>query len=189
MSEEDLASVIVYLRSLPAVRNALPPTELIFPVKYLIRSAPQPLTEPVPEPDRSNQVKWGEYLVTNAACAECHSPAVGHERPASLAFSGGFHLGGPWGDVASANITPDASGIGYYDEALFIQAVHTGYVKARELNSIMPFGEFKALSDDELKAMFAYLKTVKPVHHRIDNSLPPTDCKICRGKHGGGNLN
>ncbi|HEX4488859.1 MAG TPA: c-type cytochrome [Terriglobales bacterium] len=189
MSDEDLASVIVYLRSLPAVRNALPPTELIFPVKYLIRSAPQPVTEPVPEPDRSDQVKWGEYLVTNAACAECHSPAVGHERPASLALSGGFHLGGPWGDVASANITPDASGIGYYDEALFIQALHTGYVKARALNSIMPFGEFKLFPDDELKAMFAYLKTVKPVHHRVDNSLPPTDCKVCRGKHGGGNLN
>jgi mono/diheme cytochrome c family protein len=189
MSDEELASVVVYLRSLSAVRNPLPPTEIIFPVKYLIRSVPQPLTEPVPEPDRSNQVKWGEYLVTTAACAECHTPMVGHERPEALAFSGGFHLGGPWGDVASANITPDASGIGYYDEALFIQAVRTGYVKARELNSIMPFGEYKAFQDDELKAMFAYLRTVKAVKHRVDNSLPPTDCKICRTKHGGGNLN
>ena len=40
MPDEDVASVVVYLRSLPAVRNALPATEIIFPVKYLIRSAP-----------------------------------------------------------------------------------------------------------------------------------------------------
>jgi hypothetical protein len=106
-----------------------------------------------------------------------------------MAFAGGFHLQGPWGNVASANISPDASGIGYYDEALFIQALRTGYVKARELNPIMPYGEYKLVPDDELKAMFAYLKTVKPVKHRIDNSLPPTDCKVCQSKHGGGNLN
>src|SRR5579864_7626037 len=44
MSDEDLASVVVYLRSLPAVHNPLPNTQIIFPVKYLIRNAPQPLT-------------------------------------------------------------------------------------------------------------------------------------------------
>jgi hypothetical protein len=189
MSDEDVASLIVFLRSLPAIHNPLPPTQLIFPVKYLIRSVPLPLTEPVAEPDRSDPVKWGEYLVTAAACGECHTPVVEHERPESMAFAGGFHLQGPWGNVASTNITPDASGIGYYDEALFIQALHTGYVRARELNPIMPYEEFKAIPDDQLKAMFAYLRTVKPVKHRIDNSLPPTDCKICQTKHGGGNLN
>ena len=189
MSDEDLASLVVFLRSLPAIHNPLPPTQLIFPVKYLIRSVPQPLSGPVAEPDHSDPVKWGEYLVTTSACGECHNPVVGHERPESMAFAGGFHLQGPWGNVASANITPDASGIGYYDEALFIQALHTGYVRARELNPIMPYGEFKTIPDDELKAMFAYLRTVKPVKHRIDNSLPPTDCKVCRTKHGGGNLN
>ena len=43
MSDEDLASVVVYLRSLPAVHNQLPATEIIFPVEYLIRSAPEPI--------------------------------------------------------------------------------------------------------------------------------------------------
>jgi len=189
MSDEDIASLVVFLRSMPAVHNPMPPTKLVFPVNYLIRGVPEPITEPVPEPDRSNQVAWGKYLVTTAACGECHNPVVGHDRPESMAFSGGFHLQGPWGNVASANITPDASGIAYYDEALFIQALHTGYVKARELSSIMPYGEYKSIPDDELKAMFAYLRTVPPVKHRVDNSLPPSDCKICRGKHGGGSLN
>lgn len=60
MSDEDLASVIVYLRSLPPVRKQQPTTDLIFPVKYLIRSAPQPLDAPVPEPDLSTPEKRGE---------------------------------------------------------------------------------------------------------------------------------
>lgn len=189
MSDEDLASLVVFLRSLPAVRNPLPPTQLIFPVKYLIRNAPEPLTQPVPEPSRADLVKWGEYLVTTAACAECHTPVVDHKRSEARAFAGGFHLQGQWGNVASANITPDASGIGYYDEALFAQAVRTGYVKARALNPIMPYGEYRVIPDDELKAMFVYLRTVKPIQHRVDNSLPPTDCKFCQSKHGGGELN
>jgi hypothetical protein len=189
MSDEDLASLVVFLRTLPPVRNPLPKTQLIFPVNYLIRNVPEPVTEPVSEPSHSDPVKWGEYLVTTAACVECHSPVVGHERPKSMYLAGGFHLKGPWGEVASANITPDASGIGYYDESLFIQAMHTGYVKARELNSIMPYGEYQFIPEDELKVMFAYLRSLKPVKHRVDNSLPPTDCKVCRGKHGGGDQN
>jgi predicted HAD superfamily phosphohydrolase len=98
-------------------------------------------------------------------------------------------MNGPWGDVATANITPDASGIGYYDEALFLQAMRTGYVKARELKSIMPYEGYKNMTDDDLKAIYAYMRTLKPVKHRVDNSLPPTDCKLCRQKHGAGDQN
>jgi predicted HAD superfamily phosphohydrolase len=98
-------------------------------------------------------------------------------------------LNGPWGEVTSANITPDASGIGYFDEALFLQAMRTGFVKARKLNSIMPFGEFTNLTDDDLRAIFAYLRSVPPVKHRVDNSLPPTYCKLCRQRHGAGDQN
>jgi len=53
MSDEDLASVIVYLPSIPPIRKALPKTEIIFPVKYFMRSMPQPITDPVPQPDVS----------------------------------------------------------------------------------------------------------------------------------------
>jgi mono/diheme cytochrome c family protein len=189
MSDEDLTSLVVYMRTLPPVRNPLPKTEIIFPVKYLIRSTPQPVTEPVSSPDRSDRLKWGQYLITIASCNGCHTSQVRGEAIPGLEYGGGFILDGPWGEVASANITPDASGIGYYDEALFIQAMRTGYVKARKLASIMPFGEFSGLTDDDLKAMFAYLQTLKPVKHRVDNSLPPTYCKLCRQKHGGGEQN
>jgi len=189
MSDEDVASVVVYLRSLPAVRNAVPPTEIIFPVKYLIRSVPEPLTSPVSESDKSDRVKYGAHLVDQAGCVDCHTAQVRGENVPGMDFAGGFSFGGPWGYVASANITPDASGISYYDEALFLEVMHTSHVKARKLSPIMPVMVYGNLCDDDLKAMFAFLRTVKPVKHRVDNSEPPTDCKLCKQKHGGGSEN
>jgi mono/diheme cytochrome c family protein len=189
MSDEDLASIIVYTRSLAPVRNELPATEIISPVKYLIRTVPEPVTEPVRSPDPADQGKWGEYLVTIGSCNECHTSRNRGEVVKGLEYGGGFTLDGAWGVVAAANITPDASGIAYYDEALFVQMMRTGYVKARKLASIMPFGEFKNLTDSDLKAIYAYLRTLKPVKHVVDNTEPPTYCKLCQYKHGGGDKN
>ena len=74
MSDEDVASVVVYLRSLPPVQNLLPKTEIAFPVNFLIRSVPQPVTEPVPASNSTDPVKRGEYLVQMAGCSDCHTP-------------------------------------------------------------------------------------------------------------------
>ena len=53
----------------------------------------------------------------------------------------------------------------------------------------MPYPFYGNMTDDDLKAIFAYLRTVKPVKHRVDNSLPVTYCKLCRQWHGAGNQN
>lgn len=180
LSDEDLASVVVYVRSVSPIHNALPKSKINFPVNYLVRGAPEPITRPVPPP-ATDQLSRGKYLV-QLGCG-CHNAVE------NLPYGGGEVLGGPWGTVTSANITPDASGMSYYNEATFMTALRTGYVGARELNSIMPFGEFKNLTDDDLKAMFAYLRTLPPVKHRVDNSLPPTYCKLCKHKHGAGDQN
>ncbi len=123
MADEDLASIVVYLRTLPPVRNSPPPTEIIFPVKYLIRNAPEPITETIPEPDASNALERGRYLVRSIGCIDCHSPVDAHHNSIpGMDFSGGQVMPGPWGKIATANITPDPSGIPYYDEALFLYA-------------------------------------------------------------------
>jgi hypothetical protein len=189
MSDEDLASVVVYLRSLQPVQNSLPKTEIVFPVKYLIRNAPQPVTSPVPESSSTDPVRRGEYLVGISGCSDCHTLARQGQPVSDLAFAGGFELKGPFGTVTSANITPDPSGISYYDENLFIRVIRTGKVGARTLNPIMPWIAYQNMTDDDLKAEFAYLRTLKPVHHRVDNTLAPTACKICQGKHGAGDQN
>ncbi len=179
LSDEDLASVIVYLRSIPPVRRAVPKTELIFPVKYLIRSAPQPVTEPVGEPDTSTACEaWGlsrdDRRLPRLPYAHGTRAAHGAARSRRR-----FLLRGPWGEVASANITQSPSGIPYYDEALFLDVMRTGWVKARQLSQIMPWWYFRNMTDEDLKSMFAYLRTVPQVQHRVDNSKPPTACKLC----------
>ena len=187
MSDEDLASVVVFIRSLPRVRNELPLTKIPFLFARLIQAVPRPVTEPVPEPDLSTPAKLGAYLVKMGTCSDCHTP-----RNRKFQLIPGMEMAGgsPMGKgVASANLTPDASGIGYYDEALFIQAIRTGYVRARKLSSVTPWWAFRNMTDDDLKAEFAYLRTLKPVHHVVDNSEPPTQCKLCGHKHGLGDRN
>ena len=143
---------------------------------------------PIPEGD-ATAIARGKYLVTLASCSECHTPTYQLQPLTHLAFAGGTSLKGPWGDVNSANITPDPSGISYYDEALFIQTLRTGHVGARKLSSIMPWGYFRNLTDDDLKAIFAYLRTLPPVRHRVDNTEVPTACPVCGKRHGHGELN
>jgi mono/diheme cytochrome c family protein len=190
MSDEDLASIIVYLRSLPPVRKQLPATDLIFPVNYLIRNVSRPLDASVPEPDVSTPEKRGKYLVTIAGCEDCHTPQDAHGQPLpGMDFAGGFILDGPWGRVASSNITPDPSGIPYYDQAMFTQVIRTGFVGTRKLNQIMPWHAYRGMKDEDIVAMFAYMRTFKPVRHNVDNTAPPTFCKVCRQTHGGGNQN
>ena len=96
---------------------------------------------------------------------------------------------GPWGRGASANLTHDPSGIPYYDEAQFVRTIRTGYVGARRLSQIMPWHVFRNMTDNDLKTMFAYLRTLPPVQHRVDNTEPQTSCPVCRTVHGGGELN
>jgi len=191
MPDEDVASVVVYLRSLPAVKNPLPQTEVIFPVKYFIRNAPEPITAPVAQPDLSDPVKRGAFLVSLVGCADCHTPIDNHRQAiAGMDFAGGQTIPAPWGNFASANITPDPTGIPYYDEALFIKTMRTGAVGGvRELNSTMPWMVVANMTDQDLAGIFAYLKTLKPVRHRVDNSLPPTLCPLDGAMHGGGDQN
>ena len=190
MSDEDLASVIVYLRALPPVRHEVPKTEMIFPVKYLIRNVPQPVTDPVPAPDLSTPLKRGAYLTNLSGCTDCHTPMDDHgQRLAELDWAGGFIMEGPWGRVASANLTSAPSGISYYNENIFLKVMRTGQVGARQLNPIMPFSFYRGMTDEDLSAIFAYVHQLPPVKHRVDNTLPPTYCKICKQRHGAGDQN
>ena len=190
MSDEDLASIIVYIRTLEPVRNGLPQTQLPFPLSRIINNLPEPINGTVPPPDLSTPVKRGEHLILLADCAGCHTPrdSRGQVFP-GYELSGGNIFGNEGRTIAAANITPDPSGISYYDEALFLEAMRTGHVKARKLRNFMPWWVYRNMTDDDLKAMFAYLRTVKPASHRIDNQEKPTLCRICKQMHGLGDKN
>lgn len=180
LSDEDLASVIVYLRSLKPIHNPLPQTKL---EKY--PDPPAPLAQPVPEPDLSTPVARGRYLVKVGTCLGCHTAFF---APLSPGYFGGGDLIERGKERAfSANLTSDASGIlSYYDESLFIQTLRTGHVKARALSAVMPWIAVGNMTDDDLKSIFAYLKTRRPVQHIVDNTEEPSFCPKCGQMHGYG---
>lgn len=189
MSDEDLASVVVYLRTIPAVRNALPRTKLEFPLSRIVNTMPEPVESPVAQPAEASR---GAYLVKMAECQSCHTPAVQGAPLEGMTFAGGFvfkPVGWQGNPVISANITPDASGIAHYDAALFDQVMRTGKLPGRQLSGIMPYAHLARLTPEDMTAIFTYIKAQKPVQHRVSNTDEPTDCAVCGIKHGRGNLN
>lgn len=149
----------------------------------------RPDVQPPPLPSGA-AARRGEYLVHIADCTGCHTTADPQNHPiAGMLFGGGRVFVRPWGTAATPNLTQDASGISYYDEAQFIRTIRTGHVGARALNPTMPYLFFRNMTDDDLKAIFAYLRTLPPVQHRVDNSEPPTFCPKCHNRHGYGDRN
>ena len=191
LSDEDVESVVVFLRTIPPVKNALPPTRLAKGRKEQIEKRLHPLTASVPEPDRSTSEKRGRYLVAIADCQGCHTAWEAPKNPGW--FGGGNHvewtIGGKKFEDFSHNLTPDPTGIPYYDDALFIEALRTGKVRTRDLGSIMPWTVFRNMTDADLSAIHAYLKTLLPVAHLVDPAEPAGACPPCGQTHGGGALN
>ena len=188
MSDEDLASVIVYLRTVKPVRNPLARTSLEFPLSRIVNTMPVPLEESVAEPPASER---GAYLVELAECRTCHTPAVQGQPIEGLTFGGGFMFkaAGMAAPIHSVNITFDPSGIAHYDYALFEQAMRTGMLPGRQLSGIMPYAHLSMLTDEDMRAIFDYIKAQPPVRHRVSNTDPPTSCAVCGETHGRGDLN
>lgn len=87
---------------------------------------------------------------------------------------------GPWGISFSANLTPDSTGIGSWTEAQFLKAIREGKYKgldnSRPLLPPMPWQEYRNATDEDLKAVFAYLKSLKPIRNVVPAAkinMPP----------------
>jgi mono/diheme cytochrome c family protein len=119
---------------------------------------------------RFSNVERGKYLVAAADCSACHTyPGVGQR------FAGGRPIETPFGTVVAANITPDReTGIGSWTDEEFIAAVKSGTRKGgAHLYPAMPYLYFAKMSDDDVRAMRAYLATVPAVSNRVaTNQLP-----------------
>lgn len=91
---------------------------------------------------------------------------------------------GPWGISYAANLTSDTTGVGMWSEEQFINALRTGVSKGikgnRPLLPPMPWTSFKNFSDDELKAIFSYLKSTRPVNNVVPQPLPPASASPAR---------
>ena len=181
-SDEDIASIVVYLRTLPPVENKLPKRKIPLEVQKAIVHYPRPIYKPIPNYVFKNEIDHGKFLVEIGDCAGCHTAWESQTKPGI--FAGGLLL--PEDSSYSANITPDKSGI-TYDENTFINVIRTG--KNGSLHSIMPWIAIKNYSDSDLRAIYKYLRTVKPVRHYVNNIDKPTYCALCGGTHGLGEMN
>jgi hypothetical protein len=88
---------------------------------------------------------------------------------------------GPWGISYAANLTSDSTGIGNWNEDQFMLCLREGKWKglagSRTLLPPMPWEFFKSMTDDELKAIFAYLKSTKPIHNVVPEAAPPLSAR------------
>ncbi len=176
MSDDDVQSVVAYLRSVPPVKNALPVSRIAFPVGLFIKSVPEPVRN-VPNPDRNDAVKYGKYLATISGCKFCHTPVVRGSPVAGREFSGGHEFGAGEYRAVSFNLTPHPeTGLGRWTEEQFLKKFYDYKDYAAngpppvkpESFTVMPWLNFTRLTPEDLKAIFAFLKTVPPIENAVE---------------------
>ncbi len=184
LSDEDLAAVVVYLRTLPPVRNALPATVLPDDERIAIARGPRPITEPVLGPPAGDTKALGRYLLGVADCSGCHTAWQAPLNPGL--YGGGNDVGRGSSKVFGANLTRHESGVAYPREA-FISVMQTG--KGGSLNPVMPWTAFGGLTDDDLGAIYDALGDAYPVAHYVGNVGEPRHCAVCGQEHPFGEHN
>ncbi|MFT4018827.1 MAG: c-type cytochrome [Agriterribacter sp.] len=176
MDPEDIQCIIAYIRSLPSIENVIPESVADFPMNFIINTIPAK-ADPQKLPPKTDQLDYGRYMVNAASCIECHTPVEKGQIIEALAFGGGREFNMPGGMLRSSNISPDsATGIGTWTEEIFINKFRLyadssnqlPVVKPGEFNTIMPWKMYSGMTEKDLKAIYHYLKTVKPVSNQVE---------------------
>jgi mono/diheme cytochrome c family protein len=186
MSDEDLQSIIAFLRSdnewVKADATPNHESKYSFLTKFLTTMKlikPMPFYKSVAEPDTTNQVKWGEYVALyRVECYTCHSADfttvdfINPEKSKGF-FAGGNKFAMPDGSVIySANLTMDEeTGIGRWSEEEFVKAVKTGIVPHGQPGVRPPMKPYVYLTDSEAKAIYAYLKTIPKIKNQVERKF------------------
>jgi mono/diheme cytochrome c family protein len=164
ISDSDAGAIVAYLRTVKPVKNRVKKSVYRIPLR------PGEPAGKVADIPRSDKVKFGAYLVTIGHCMECHSPMVkGRVDYHKQMGAGGRKFPGPWGMNIARNITQDKeTGIGAYTDAQIKVAIAKG-VKADGVRMRPPmcFGCYAKMSDGDLDAMIAFLRTVKPIKNDV----------------------
>lgn len=164
LSDDDLASIVMFLRSLPATETAeaLPPSEYRIPLP----PAYGPPVETVAAPAEGVTAEYGAYLAGPVAhCMECHTP-MGPQGPMldTRLGAGGFEFHGPWGVSVASNLTSHPDGLAGYSDADLAKMITEGVrPDGSRMNPPMPYGHFKAFTGDDLAAVILYLRSLPPL--------------------------
>ena len=183
MADEDINAIIAFLRSDDAMVQADgtkdTPSDVSLLTKILCNSVWKPMKMPdkkIELPDSANQIALGKYLSLNLECFSCHSADFKtndfYEPEKSKGYFGGGNktLNAEGDVILTSNLTPDKeTGIGDWTEEQFIKALKYG-VKEGEAPLRYPMVPFTQLTQHEAGAIFAYLKTIKPIHNKVERT-------------------
>ncbi len=182
MPREDIYSIIAYLRSLKPVKSDVPKSTSDFPFNIILHTIPKK-AEVKDYALPTDPVAYGKYLTL--ACIECHTRDNKGQIIPEFAFSGGREFPMQTGGIVrSANITPDKeTGIGNWSEEMFLDRfkyyADSSYVPAHidhnEFNTVMPWTMIAEMKTEDLKAIYSYLQTVKPISNKVTKFTPGKD--------------
>lgn len=180
LDPKDIKAIVAYIRTLKPITKDNPESSPDFPMNFIVNTIPhaaQPHTRPSPV----DQVQYGKYVATAAACRECHTKQVKGQVVGEL-FAGGFEFEMPEGNIVrSANITPDKqTGIGSWTREMFIKQFkmyadsnyHPPTVKPGQMNTVMPWNMYCGMDTADIGAIYSYLQTVKPVNNAVVHFTP-----------------
>ncbi|MBE2188164.1 MAG: c-type cytochrome [Candidatus Kapabacteria bacterium] len=174
MDPEDIKSVIAYLRTLRPIETNHPKSVADFPMNLIMRTIPTE-ADLQPMPSKSNVVEYGQYLTNAAACADCHTKFEKGEFVGEL-LAGGREFTFPDGTIMrTPNLTPHATGLQSWTEEAFVNKfksfVDSAYVphpvKPGEFQTFMPWQMYGGMDVEDLKAIYAYLRSIPPVDNKV----------------------
>jgi len=213
LSDDDALALVAYIRTLAPVRNPVPERRLSFAARALIafgQIKPEPrIDAALAAPMKGVTIEYGRYLTWHAAgCAECHTPRFpnsGQLDRTRLLAGGLFAIPEEGFSTTAPNLTPDATtGLGRYTEADFMRAMRSGVrPDGTVMLPFMPWPTYAAWSEEDLRAVWLYLRSVPAVVHAVPPSaltgpaanaagpargagLYAAYCVSCHGDRGGG---
>lgn len=177
LPKEDIYAVIAYLRQLEPIEKSFPKRELNFPLNIIVNLMPKKGQHQL-KPDDQDIVKNGEYIITAAACFDCHTPMEKGRFVEHMAFAGGLEFPIPTGGIVrSANLTPDKeTGIGNWTKEMFIARFKTysdssytaQFIKQGDYNTYMPWEYYAHLKESDLAAIYSYLMALEPISNKVE---------------------
>lgn len=182
LTQEDAYAIVAYIKSLPPIEHKVKESTLNFPLNFIVKTIPPKSFNPLPEPDKSNPVEYGKYLTTISACEGCHTPRddKGQNLPRMM-LAGGNPFPFPGGTVRALNITPDKeTGIGEWTKDDFLARFRSylapetmeATLAPTDFNTPMPWTMYAGMTDEDLGAIYEYLRTVPAVRNQVEKFTP-----------------
>ncbi len=176
LAKEDIYAIVTYLRTLQPIQKENNVSTADFPMNFILNTLPTtPEYSSIPNPKQ--KIAYGKYIFTAASCNECHTPKENGSPLEGMELAGGFKFPlATGGAVYSSNLTSDkATGIGNWSEDQFVDrfiayadtTYKPAFIKPGTFNTVMPWMMYRSMKTEDLKAIYAYLKTIKPIENQV----------------------